>query len=343
MSGSSSNSSDSSQYYSSLAEKRLAEIKAKNAESQRRRRLRMKEERCGLTESVDLVSTIASGSRRRQQNDEAQQRRRQKLKDQNKQESEATVHGREAGRMQLTLHRETPPLSWKAITDNIGLEEVASLCEKFRSCAKDPNLQGSDITEAYKGIHARLFKHREDLEQKHPYNHIVADYLQYEQGRLGLGCMSSCLCDWSKVPANMIPTKIQVAYADHQSCIDLLPWPSFRDRLILFFDKETIDPDTFYFDTLQHPLITGKDYSFVVRGEDPVDVSSWEVSEWFFLKYKCLFDQDIIEATNFWRTLRGESLLFFDTLCQTDGVVPTPCLLDTTTMHSMQDELSSSV
>lgn len=52
----------------------------------------------------------------------------------------------------------------------------------------------------------------------------------------------------------------------------------------------------------------------VIAWSPPWDVSGWEISEGFLKKWKMFFKgcEEVLEATNKWRALRGEKPLVFD-------------------------------
>jgi hypothetical protein len=76
------------------------------------------------------------------------------------------------------------------------------------------------------------------------------------------------------------PTSLQLSMP-HPRWIDAVPWPSMRDRLILF--QGLIDPEELGQDL-------DREGSFLVWGEDPTDEQSWEIGEDFAAKYWFLID-----------------------------------------------------
>jgi hypothetical protein len=311
---------------SSYAEKKLAEIKAKNAEAQRnrRRRLREQENSSGSkTSSVASSESDVKTTTRRWQNAEAQRRRRQRLKQRGQEVEEEVTQlpiiaaptattkstGRQVKRESLL------PLSLVSKNrstngeDEVTIEDIIDFCHMNAKCT----MEGEDLVagQAHQHIYSLLFGPGRSAKESFSYNHIVADYLQYEATKLGLNNSALVAGNWSSLPSYFLPTKIQVAYPDHFTIIDLFPWPSFRDRIILLLAREQIECMELCADMLQHPRLTGKISPFIIRGE-PTDVNSWEVAQWFFEKYRILFDQEALKSSNVWRSLRGEARLISD-------------------------------
>ncbi|PWN23564.1 hypothetical protein BCV69DRAFT_3149 [Microstroma glucosiphilum] len=113
---------------------------------------------------------------------------------------------------------------------------------------------------------------------------------------------------------NIHPTKLQLE-VPHSIFIDVLPWPSVRDRLIRLVSAGEVDIHDVKGD------LVGKDFGTVgagntvqIHGDDPLDEESWELSEHFLQKYHvCLqLGPKIIRRTNFWRRMRGEPDVVLD-------------------------------
>lgn len=321
---SNSTTSTSSDERATHAELRLAEIKARNAEAQKRRRKRLRDQQRGAS-----VPTNKDSSHRRQQNVEAQRRRRVRMKE-NK-EGACGSNSLKAGSFQVALKEppllRRPPRSVEH-DDNWKVRQLGYLCDELAKMPNDDLIDGILISEAYRRIYARIFGPGRSFKEQLSHNNIIADYLAYERARMGFICTGSSSWCWSSMPDNMLPTKIQVAYPNHPTFIDLLPWPSFRDRLVLLSQDEAGDLLPFSLDLLQHPRLTGKNCPFVIRA-DPVHVHAWEIAEWFFERNRCLFDQDMLENTNLQRILRGDSLLLVDSPRLLEGV--------STSLHGMMD------
>jgi hypothetical protein len=101
-----------------------------------------------------------------------------------------------------------------------------------------------------------------------------------------------------KLPSPIAPTQLQNCVA-HRPYVDMLPWPSLRDRLLRSITA--INEDEFMTDMLNG--------SFKVWGSVPWDPMGWEVGEDFATRWWFLIDDGIIRTTNFWRAQRGEKPL----------------------------------
>jgi hypothetical protein len=107
---------------------------------------------------------------------------------------------------------------------------------------------------------------------------------------------------------NIHPTKLQLN-VPHSLFIDVLPWPSVRDRLIHLTTSGVLDMHTVKMDLVGKLFgCTGAGNTLVIHGDDPLDEESWEMSEYFLQKYHPYvhFERKIIRRTNFWRRHRGE-------------------------------------
>jgi len=104
------------------------------------------------------------------------------------------------------------------------------------------------------------------------------------------------------IPASISPTE-QQQVIPHKPYIDMLPWPSLRDRLL----KSTgaINENEFIADMTSSELR--------VWGTTPWDPMSWEVSDGFANKWWFLMDEGIVRVSNFWRSQRGEPRLLVST------------------------------
>ena len=115
-----------------------------------------------------------------------------------------------------------------------------------------------------------------------------------------------------QLPEVWRPTPSQVS-VPHHPVIDLLPWPSARDRILMLLGL----PDEARPPSAQGPMALVnfvydlEDNAEGVRiyGGDPCDPSGWEVGQVLFERWWFLFDRSIIETSNRWRLLRGASPL----------------------------------
>jgi hypothetical protein len=97
----------------------------------------------------------------------------------------------------------------------------------------------------------------------------------------------------STLPSTMAPT-LQQQMVPHPPYIDMLPWPSMRDRMLSSIGA--INDEEFILDLAQSK----------VWGSMPWDPLSWEVEAHFAKKWWFLMDDSILHTTNFWRGQKGE-------------------------------------
>lgn len=107
------------------------------------------------------------------------------------------------------------------------------------------------------------------------------------------------------------PTELQLRLP-HFPYIDLLPFPSMRDKLLTF--SECIDRDEIWSD-----LATG---GFTVWGKTPWDKRGWEVHTDFGNKWWWLMTDEVLDESNFWKIQRGEELLDIRSIKMESGYSP---------------------
>ena len=125
---------------------------------------------------------------------------------------------------------------------------------------------------------------------------------------------AACLSDFQHLKPHLRPCVAQLMYR-HHPYIDVLPFPTVRERLIkLACDNEPmIDEDEFCNDLENDGLIcwgssVGSGSSVVGSGA-PWDVRSWEAQDWFVKKWWILIggaEGEIFKQTQWWREMRGE-------------------------------------
>ncbi|KAF4459810.1 Aryl-alcohol dehydrogenase [Fusarium albosuccineum] len=116
-------------------------------------------------------------------------------------------------------------------------------------------------------------------------------------------CTLSC-------PQDLQPTPIQ-RRVSHHAWIDLFPIPKMRDAILQ--SLEHIDLQDLCGDILDvKPGLEGKS-NLLVWG-DPSDPRGWEASTNFLRKWGWLLRgcQEVFEATNYWRQVRGEATINFE-------------------------------
>ncbi|KAI8579491.1 hypothetical protein K450DRAFT_199494 [Umbelopsis ramanniana AG] len=98
------------------------------------------------------------------------------------------------------------------------------------------------------------------------------------------------------------PSQLQLTIT-HPPVIDIIPWASMRDRIIL--NLSVIDIERFMDDLHEHCN---------VWGGDPLFTQGWEIGPVFFQKYWFLCDKEMVKTSNFWRRQRGQTYLRYDNL-----------------------------
>lgn len=141
----------------------------------------------------------------------------------------------------------------------------------------------------------------------------------------GCGEGKSSHVDWSTVPENMHPTARQMLSIHHPIIDAAFVWPSVRDRVLSLPGPMV---DEICYDMIISSMLSGGeendddnkvaagDPPFIVWGQDDdaMDPDSWEVSEKFVRHWAFLFDQSIINRSNWWRKRRGLPPLQLDLL-----------------------------
>ena len=77
----------------------------------------------------------------------------------------------------------------------------------------------------------------------------------------------------------------------------------------------SIDEDDFFFDLVDIREDAGEKANLIVWG-DPTDIRAWEASVPFLRKWGWMLCgcREILDATNYWREMRGEKRLIFEVL-----------------------------
>ncbi|CAK7202459.1 hypothetical protein SEUCBS139899_005182 [Sporothrix eucalyptigena] len=114
------------------------------------------------------------------------------------------------------------------------------------------------------------------------------------------------------LPPNWRPTHAQ-RYMPHHPALDILPWPSVREKLIGLFNLPLHERPPIAADPLAlvHLIYDLEDSAEGLRiwGSDPYDPTCWEVGQLVFERWWFIFDREIIEQSNRWRDLRGAARL----------------------------------
>lgn len=124
---------------------------------------------------------------------------------------------------------------------------------------------------------------------------------------------TSCTSEFSNLKRNLQPCVSQIMYS-HHPYIDLLPFPTFRERVIKLTCTETpmIDENELCSDLQNDGLICwgsslGGGSSATGSGS-PWDIRSWEAQPWFLKKWWIVLggaDGEIYKQTQWWCEVRG--------------------------------------
>ncbi|KAL2810310.1 hypothetical protein BJX63DRAFT_402323 [Aspergillus granulosus] len=134
------------------------------------------------------------------------------------------------------------------------------------------------------------------------------------------GCAGAAKASYKPVdtlPPALRPTAIQLS-VPHHPWLDLIPFPKLRDNLILM--GEELDDTQLCCDMSGRGVSTVSEKRLGVAGgetgvivwRDPWDPSGWEVTESFLSRWGWALREcwDLFAATNRWRRVRGEPVLF---------------------------------
>lgn len=120
------------------------------------------------------------------------------------------------------------------------------------------------------------------------------------------------LVDPSLLPPSLIPTELQCSIP-HEDWVDIVPHPRWRDNMLRALGQ--FDEDELWSDTIGGLFEGFPDSEIEHRGviiwSTPWDIRGWEISPGFWEKWGWTLNgcEDIIEATNHWRRIRGETPL----------------------------------
>ncbi|PWN31514.1 uncharacterized protein FA14DRAFT_88208 [Meira miltonrushii] len=104
---------------------------------------------------------------------------------------------------------------------------------------------------------------------------------------------------FDRIPQNMLPTPAQLSIEHHPYIDCVFPWASMRSKILLLMESIFTEEQL-----CQETLTSHERYgepAFTVWGDDPMDESSWEVSQSFATNWWFLLDRQIINRTNWWR------------------------------------------
>lgn len=117
---------------------------------------------------------------------------------------------------------------------------------------------------------------------------------------------------FSQLPSNLTPTAFQRQHPHHPA-LDILPWPTVRDKLILVFSQplELRPPSAKSPLALVNFIYDLEDPAEGVRiwGDDPYSDQNWEVGQKLFSNWWWALDNQVLKRSNELRLNRGASLL----------------------------------
>jgi hypothetical protein len=125
---------------------------------------------------------------------------------------------------------------------------------------------------------------------------------------------SACLSEFTDLDAHLRPTAAQMMHR-HHPYIDVLPFPTFRERVIKLActEEPIIDEDDLCNDLQNDGLVCwGSSLgggSIATGSGAPWDIRSWEAQPWFLKKWWFLIggaEGEIYKQTKWWCEMRGE-------------------------------------
>lgn len=137
-----------------------------------------------------------------------------------------------------------------------------------------------------------------------PPNYICAD--EAPSIFLREGPQPTAASSW---PEHLRPSSVQCS-VKHSAWLDLIPFRTMRDRILLAINAGLLNEDELCLDLLEVDE-NGSDAPYLIVWGDSSDPHGWEASFLFLEKYRWLVWDcpEIIESTNFWRSTRGEKQL----------------------------------
>ena len=136
----------------------------------------------------------------------------------------------------------------------------------------------------------------------------------WEPGAISPICLGA---EIRQCPQNLVPSVLQ-RKVPHHILIDLLPWPTFRDRLLFTMTlplgmRPRIARQDMTTLTLEL-MMAAKDVTGGVRveGLDAASLDNWEIGQVFYSKFWWAVDADIVKQSNILRARRGLPALRYD-------------------------------
>ncbi|OQE16790.1 hypothetical protein PENSTE_c023G09485 [Penicillium steckii] len=119
--------------------------------------------------------------------------------------------------------------------------------------------------------------------------------------------------DLTELPSHLKPTRSQ-RLIPHHPLLDLLPWPSTRDKLIQVFHlpihmRPENAQDPMGLVRLVYDMEDDSGEGVTVIGQSPFEPTTWEIGQLVFERWWWAFDTGVIESSNRSRRIRGKEIL----------------------------------
>ncbi|KAJ5090730.1 hypothetical protein N7532_009414 [Penicillium argentinense] len=124
---------------------------------------------------------------------------------------------------------------------------------------------------------------------------------------------SSLQMDPNELPLHLQPTRTQRLIA-HHPLLDLLPWPSTRDKMIQVFNlpvhmRPSNAQDPMGLVRFVYDMEDESGEGVLVTGQNPFEPGTWEIGQLLFEKWWWAFDTAVVESSNRSRKNRGKAKL----------------------------------
>ncbi|CAG8304602.1 unnamed protein product [Penicillium nalgiovense] len=118
---------------------------------------------------------------------------------------------------------------------------------------------------------------------------------------------------FDELPPHLQPTPTQ-RLIPHHPVLDLLPWPSTRDKLIQVFNlpvnlRPQTAQDPMGIVRLVYDMEDSSGEGMKVNGQDPFKPQEWEIGQLLFQRWWWAFESNVVENSNCARRGRGKEML----------------------------------
>lgn len=144
-------------------------------------------------------------------------------------------------------------------------------------------------------------------------NNSVSSPPSLETGLSSSATSPASSIDLTELPSHLLPTRTQRSIP-HHPIIDLLPWPSTRDKLIQVFHlpvslRPPTAQDPMGLLRLVYDMEDGGGEGVRISGDDPFEPAVWEIGQVVFARWWWAFEISVVERSNRARGDRGERIL----------------------------------